>query len=497
MAVVNDRQGPYPRPADLPYYTTPEACREAFPEAPSLNPKFPELRHVFWTAGDMDDLRLAFERVGTPEEARKVVEFIFRRYRIGFYVALVETESPEPDLWFVPFENVEFENPYAQYLRLDPRFDPSGLVRDAARRGVHMEFEPNPKRWRLANFLVRMETWDDSRAPKNSRGEAERSYSFYYYETYCLFRNLADWIRDHLSDSSGKSGWGRRDLVVSYRDQLLVMENSCDPMIHVVGNDRTPLPEQPFPSADLMRYCPVLSFSGHPKYLDRAVITPDDICQVLKVYVPPECQSKFQSEGSSGGLPWSDREPRAVFRGTATGAGMDTRTNPRLHLASLARKLGRWMDVGVVGIPKRFKKVQWERWVLRNPTFEDLTRYGVRYTRRMTQEEQNRFRYQIYVEGNVAAYRLGKMLGTGSLVLKVESEYTLWLDQYLQPWVHYVPVRADLSDLVDRIEWCRRNDRQAQGIAEAARQVYDRIMTPEFMGRWMAETLGLADKKKE
>lgn len=480
-----------PEPATLPYFRDAAACREAFPEAPVLNSKFPELRHVFWTAGDKDDLRETFRRAETPAEARQVVEFIFNRYRIGFYVCLKEAPAGT-EIWFVPFENVHFENPYARYLRLDPRVDIRALVADSARKGVRLEVETNPRKWRLANFLIRMETWENLRGPKNAQGETERSYSFYYYETYCLFRNLANWLRDHVKEA--RTGWGRRDLVVSYRDQLIVRDNSCDPMVHVVGNSTTPLPEQPYPSARLMEVCPVLSFGGRDGYSDRPTITPDDICQVLQVYVPPECQAKFQSTKALDRYPdppWKDREPRAVFRGTATGAGMDVDTNQRLHLASQARQLYRWADVGVVGIPKRFKKVEWEKYVLRNPTFGDLAREGIRYAKRMTQEEQNGFRYQIYVEGNVAAYRLGKMLGTGSVILKVASKYTLWLDEFLRPWDHYVPVRADLSNLVERIEWLRKDEARARRIAENALEVYRRIMTPEFMGRWMATQLKL------
>ena len=32
----------------------------------------------------------------------------------------------------------------------------------------------------------------------------------------------------------------------------------------------------------------------------------------------------------------------------------------------------------------------------------------------------------------------------------------------LQPWVHYIPVKADLSDLVERIHWARDNDDKAK-----------------------------------
>ena len=44
---------------------------------------------------------------------------------------------------------------------------------------------------------------------------------------------------------------------------------------------------------------------------------------------------------------------------------------------------------------------------------------------------------------------------------------TDWFHQFLNPWVHYVPVATDLSDLEERFLWAERNPELAQKIAEA------------------------------
>jgi hypothetical protein len=56
---------------------------------------------------------------------------------------------------------------------------------------------------------------------------------------------------------------------------------------------------------------------------------------------------------------------------------------------------------------------------------------------------------------------------TGSLILRVMSEYTSWVDHLLVPNVHYIPVKPDLSDLVAKIEWCKSHDLKASKIANA------------------------------
>jgi len=38
----------------------------------------------------------------------------------------------------------------------------------------------------------------------------------------------------------------------------------------------------------------------------------------------------------------------------------------------------------------------------------------------------------------------------------------------MEPWVHYVPVAHDLSDLFEIIDWLRENDDKAKKISENA-----------------------------
>jgi hypothetical protein len=39
-----------------------------------------------------------------------------------------------------------------------------------------------------------------------------------------------------------------------------------------------------------------------------------------------------------------------------------------------------------------------------------------------------------------------------------------WYYNYLRPWQNYVPIAPDMSDLIDKVKWLRRNDRFAQEI---------------------------------
>lgn len=89
------------------------------------------------------------------------------------------------------------------------------------------------------------------------------------------------------------------------------------------------------------------------------------------------------------------------------------------------------------------------------------------------------FKYQINVDGTVAAYRMPYLLAGGGLVLKQQSPYYEHFYSQLVPWEHFVPVKRDLSDLVDRVKWARDNDDKAQQIAVNARNFANNNLLPQ------------------
>jgi hypothetical protein len=60
---------------------------------------------------------------------------------------------------------------------------------------------------------------------------------------------------------------------------------------------------------------------------------------------------------------------------------------------------------------------------------------------------------------------------TGACVIKIDSEYGFdqWYYPRIRPWVHYVPVRADFSDLEEQVRRVLTDDDLARTIGEAGR----------------------------
>ena len=66
------------------------------------------------------------------------------------------------------------------------------------------------------------------------------------------------------------------------------------------------------------------------------------------------------------------------------------------------------------------------------------------------------------MDGTVAAYRLPYLLAGDSVVLKQDSGYYEHFYSQLRPWEHYIPVRADLGDLLEKITWARQHDQEVR-----------------------------------
>lgn len=59
-------------------------------------------------------------------------------------------------------------------------------------------------------------------------------------------------------------------------------------------------------------------------------------------------------------------------------------------------------------------------------------------------------------------------LASNSVVFKNESDQQLWFYKALKPYVHYVPLKYDLSDIFEKIKWASTNDDLCIKIAETS-----------------------------
>ena len=101
-----------------------------------------------------------------------------------------------------------------------------------------------------------------------------------------------------------------------------------------------------------------------------------------------------------------------------------------------------------------------------------MDRWDARYLKpELSIHEMLNYKYIISIPGNDKDSGLNWKLASNSVVLMAPPKIESWLmEGLLEPWVHYVPLAADYSDLDKVVEWCRNNDGKCQEIVRNANQ---------------------------
>ena len=69
-----------------------------------------------------------------------------------------------------------------------------------------------------------------------------------------------------------------------------------------------------------------------------------------------------------------------------------------------------------------------------------------------------KFKYLISLDGWTAAWmRVPWIMATNSLLIKQETLKVEWFDYALKPYVHYYPVKRDLSNLLEVIDYLEQH----------------------------------------
>ena len=63
----------------------------------------------------------------------------------------------------------------------------------------------------------------------------------------------------------------------------------------------------------------------------------------------------------------------------------------------------------------------------------------------------------IDIDGSTYSRRFPHLLASGSAVFKIAEFLDIGFVP-AKPWVHYVPVKMDLSDFEERLKWAKEND---------------------------------------
>lgn len=389
--------------------------------------------------------------------------YIFNKFKKGIFVKIVNNDLRV----FLPFSKASFVNEWSRKIHIDPKYKSlekfleTIFILEGRRNFNPRSINKNINKWYANNCLVRYEY------PINE-GDTNVTTIKNLLEKLCQEREIPD-----------------IEFFINRRDFPLLTKNYTEPYYNIW--DRT---NKPLVSHRYEKYTPIFSMSKSANYADVLMPTHEDWARVMSlqgVYFPKTCGNYSESFD----IPWEEKIPTAIFRGGSTGCGVTVDTNPRLKAAFISQNTEpdengvKYIDAGITNWNLRPRKLMGNKYL----QTIDVRNLDISLVSKMNRQEQSRYKYIINIDGHVTAFRLSIELNMGSVILLVKSSWKIWYSDMLVPYEHYVPVKEDLSDLIDQIKWCRNNDRKCKQIAINARNFYNTYLSYNGVLDFMQKTL--------
>ncbi|XP_070786948.1 protein O-glucosyltransferase 1 [Enoplosus armatus] len=166
---------------------------------------------------------------------------------------------------------------------------------------------------------------------------------------------------------------------------------------------------------------------------------------------------------SAAQWPWKKKESRGFFRGSRTSPERDP-------LILLSREAPELVDAEYT------KNQAWksERDTLGRPPAKEIPLV-----------DHCKYKYLFNFRGVAASFRFKHLFLCGSLVFHVGDEWQEFFYPQLRPWVHYIPIKQDLSDVRELLQFVKENDAIAQEIASRGKEfVLDHLRMQDISCYW-------------
>jgi len=202
---------------------------------------------------------------------------------------------------------------------------------------------------------------------------------------------------------------------------------------------------------------PVLAFSSTVQLVQQGhiVLMPDPDAirgyDQLRVTVDHEQQN----------FPWQRRLDKIFWRGPAT--GYNNPTIQDINTIARIKFMNRTKDLKFVNAGFTDYTQQWPE------KFLQQLKKSFPLQPQVTQQSALAYKYLINIDGNACTYSpMAFILYSQSLLLKPRSDNIQWYYHKLQPYVHYLPVAEDFSDLEAKYFWAQSHQSEDRTMANNA-----------------------------
>jgi len=112
-------------------------------------------------------------------------------------------------------------------------------------------------------------------------------------------------------------------------------------------------------------------------------------------------------------------------------------------------------------------------------------------------EDHCRYKFLINIAGATYSARLKYLLLCGSTLLQVDEPHTEFFQSRMKAFEHFVPVKADWSDFMDRVEWIRQNPAEAERIGQRGQKfAREELRVTDVLGHMYDVVTALGKQQK-
>lgn len=185
----------------------------------------------------------------------------------------------------------------------------------------------------------------------------------------------------------------------------------------------------------------------------------------------PEGVKRSRPVRKAGNLvPFTSKQPVLVFRGSNTGPYKDfgIEDPPRSRLVRICSSYEKLCDAGFTQL--------WD--VQRGMAHQMNATFGTKPLIPIT-EMAEKYQFVGVIDGNSWSDRFGVMLHGNAVVFKQDSPFREFFYSAVEKGVHYCSLKADVSDVVEKVEWARGHQVEMEEVARQAREFADAYLNPE------------------
>lgn len=223
--------------------------------------------------------------------------------------------------------------------------------------------------------------------------------------------------------------------------------------------------------------------------VDRLFLSGEDSHLTVPVFVPMKKNSDYSGmvlapdmylisewntlyhdiKAANDRYPWDRKIDKAFWRGSGY-TGKDASSDiPRISLVELS------------GVNPSIIDARFTKFITRAGASKDLaSKFPIAMV--VSQSDHVKYKAQIYVEGNVSSVSadLWRLL-SNTVTLKESSGFVRWYDPLLKEGEHYLSIRGDMSDLLEKMNWILKHDSEAKKIADISTRLVADEITPDHL----------------